>query len=608
MKLVNEYSTILMIDAYSATQLKNFLKTVNLNKKINEVGSRKARESSHWSYNQRLQVEYVANEPKTYKGKNDDHSEIETNENIENIMSDDEGGILNKHNYIEREILSSDGGFLVDNPSDTSRIEHDYLENQNEIFVSKEKCNRTKNDEIIARILQAEEDRFAEKEEKNSYYFEKSQKYIDLVEKESIESDDIQPCQIVDMNSSENKPIANSNESPGKYNSSDEESNMEWEEGNVDKVGDDDNDMVSENMDDVSGDMSEKYQIKDVETTVLSLNSHRLKINQLDGRENKKIKNYNDFGIDREDTDHIVEGPSVVGVQTTGVDCASISKDSDIRVHDLDKPEKFGENNFNRKGKFHPKEYNDDDDDSLCESNESVKCENENIDDDVSSEKVQQRSMRDGSHDALIQAQKTAANLTNWAGQAVRMAIADHLGSNKDGDYIAHKVGSGMIECHDNDLNIHHNFVSHDVSKCRNVIQKEIINLDRTDSQAKFNDRLADSDSKTTFIEFNLRDNIEIANIMDRDNRARQRDADMVTDEMKEEIMVLLDLFGLPYLVAPAEAEAQCVTLETLGLVNGVVTEDSDAIVFGAKKVYKNIFDDKVSIIVYETRVYLILC
>jgi DNA excision repair protein ERCC-5 len=66
-----------------------------------------------------------------------------------------------------------------------------------------------------------------------------------------------------------------------------------------------------------------------------------------------------------------------------------------------------------------------------------------------------------------------------------------------------------------------------------------------------------------------------------------------VTEEMRNEVMELLHLFGIPYIVAPAEAEAQCVELERLGLVDGIVTEDSDAFVFGGKIVYKNLFKDQ---------------
>ena len=66
-----------------------------------------------------------------------------------------------------------------------------------------------------------------------------------------------------------------------------------------------------------------------------------------------------------------------------------------------------------------------------------------------------------------------------------------------------------------------------------------------------------------------------------------------VTTAMLEDCRHLLVLFGCPYIIAPAEAEAQCATLETLGLVDGVVTEDSDVFLFGAKHVYRNIFEQK---------------
>ena len=80
----------------------------------------------------------------------------------------------------------------------------------------------------------------------------------------------------------------------------------------------------------------------------------------------------------------------------------------------------------------------------------------------------------------------------------------------------------------------------------------------------------------------------------------KERDTDMVTDEMREECIRLLELFGIPYIIAPAEAEAQCAALEDLGLVDGVVTEDSDVFVFGAKTVYKNIFEEQKYAEVYK--------
>ena len=83
-------------------------------------------------------------------------------------------------------------------------------------------------------------------------------------------------------------------------------------------------------------------------------------------------------------------------------------------------------------------------------------------------------------------------------------------------------------------------------------------------------------------------------------SRAYQRDAAVLTAEMKAEVMELLDAFDLPYMVAPSEAEAQCAILERLGLVDGIVTEDSDSFLFGAKSVYKNIFHDGKYVEVYE--------
>ena len=50
----------------------------------------------------------------------------------------------------------------------------------------------------------------------------------------------------------------------------------------------------------------------------------------------------------------------------------------------------------------------------------------------------------------------------------------------------------------------------------------------------------------------------------------------------------LLQLFGLPYIIAPREAEAQCAWLDAEGLVDGVVTDDNDAFLFGARRIYRH--------------------
>jgi DNA excision repair protein ERCC-5 len=206
---------------------------------------------------------------------------------------------------------------------------------------------------------------------------------------------------------------------------------------------------------------------------------------------------------------------------------------------------------------------------------------------------------------ALLAAQATAANLTNWAGRAFRRAMEQH----------ANETGTKFIGGVTTDLQVEsekHIVVGtgqSEVSLQPSALVQAKVNavssrwgsklvVDLTEGTAEARQSTASSRQDANLMDL-LEEQVDVLN--ERGKR-QERDMDTVTDEMKADVVQLIQHFGIPYIEAPAEAEAQCVELERLGLVDGVVTEDSDVFVFGGKMVYKNIFDDQKYVEIYRAQ------
>ncbi|XP_070548751.1 uncharacterized protein [Ptychodera flava] len=62
-----------------------------------------------------------------------------------------------------------------------------------------------------------------------------------------------------------------------------------------------------------------------------------------------------------------------------------------------------------------------------------------------------------------------------------------------------------------------------------------------------------------------------------------------ISEEMVQTVIKSLRAHNVNYIVAPYEADAQMAYLSKCGVVQGVITEDSDVLVYGASKVFTKI-------------------
>uniref|UniRef100_A0A8C8BGS6 ERCC5 protein n=1 Tax=Otus sunia TaxID=257818 RepID=A0A8C8BGS6_9STRI len=89
-------------------------------------------------------------------------------------------------------------------------------------------------------------------------------------------------------------------------------------------------------------------------------------------------------------------------------------------------------------------------------------------------------------------------------------------------------------------------------------------------------------------------------NTLQAQKQQQERVAASVTGQMFLESQELLRLFGIPYVEAPMEAEAQCALLDLTDQTSGTITDDSDVWLFGARHVYKNFFSQNKYVEYYQ--------
>ncbi|XP_062982191.1 DNA excision repair protein ERCC-5 [Elgaria multicarinata webbii] len=89
-------------------------------------------------------------------------------------------------------------------------------------------------------------------------------------------------------------------------------------------------------------------------------------------------------------------------------------------------------------------------------------------------------------------------------------------------------------------------------------------------------------------------------NTLQAQKQQQERIAATVTGQMFLESQELLRLFGIPYIEAPMEAEAQCAVLDLTDQTSGTITDDSDIWLFGGRHVYKNFFSQNKYVEYYQ--------
>lgn len=74
------------------------------------------------------------------------------------------------------------------------------------------------------------------------------------------------------------------------------------------------------------------------------------------------------------------------------------------------------------------------------------------------------------------------------------------------------------------------------------------------------------------------------------------RTCSSITPELIAVLVNLFDTIKIPYMNAKGRGEELCAVLEQTGVVSAVVSDDSDCLLFGVRKLYKNLFSPTIEL------------
>ncbi|CRG95414.1 DNA repair protein RAD2, putative [Plasmodium gallinaceum] len=130
------------------------------------------------------------------------------------------------------------------------------------------------------------------------------------------------------------------------------------------------------------------------------------------------------------------------------------------------------------------------------------------------------------------------------------------------------------------------------------VEEKEKLKEDKNDEYAYY-EYLEDNKIIDSYINKTNKENEELI----KEFKRLKKNNIEINDEMNDDVKILLDFFGIPYIQSPCEAEAQCSYLNNKNYCDAIISDDSDVLVFNGKTVIKNFFNKKKTVEVYEKKI-----